>query len=791
MSEAQNHFQQLQQKLADIQKRQELFHLEILQIEKELVELKKAEAGRESRTDLFTDEPLKTVVSEQKSTTEKVDLSPERIEIIESVRIEKPEPVESDKYFQSNLERFIGENLINKIGIIVTVIGVAIGTKYAIDNDLISPLTRIILGYLVGAGLLVFAVRLKNKYENFSAVLLSGSMAIMYFITYAAFSFYSIYPQFVAFILMVIITAFTVTAALKYNREIISIFGLVGAYAIPFLLSDETEDASILFSYISIINIGILIISFKKYWKPLYFSAFILTWLIYFTWFFAGYQTDKNFTLASLFLFLFFAVFYLTFLSYKLIRKEKFDIFDIVLLLLNSFIFYGVGYSILNDQQNGDKWLGLFTFGNSLIHLIVSVIIYRNRLADRNLFYLVSGLFLVFVTIAIPVQLNGNWVTLLWICQAALLFYIGRTKNAAVYEYISYELLLLAFLSLAQDWGNMQIEASGTNPVIEIVPIFNIHFLSSLLFIAAFASVLYFYFSRKYISPLISETSLKEMIDFTLPALFIIVVYFTFSNEISAYWNHKIALSNIDINGNIIAGSIRSDNDLNYFKMIWRVNYSLLFFAVFNIINIRYLTNKLFSIIVFWVSFVTIFFFLIQSLYLLSELRESFLSQSPAESIDWISSVILIRYISFIFVALSLTSLYLLIRKNRLTDYYKIIFNLMFHLTVLWILSSEMLNIMDLLKNTPSYRFGLSILAGVYAFLLIVLGISRKKKYLRIAALALFGATLAKLFFYDITRLDIILKTILFMSLGILMLVISFLYNKYKKQLYGEAAEPS
>jgi len=41
---------------------------------------------------------------------------------------------------------------------------------------------RIILGYLVGAGLLGFAIKLKKKFENFSAVLLGGSMATMYFI---------------------------------------------------------------------------------------------------------------------------------------------------------------------------------------------------------------------------------------------------------------------------------------------------------------------------------------------------------------------------------------------------------------------------------------------------------------------------------------------------------------------------------------------------------------------------------------------------------------------------------
>ena len=47
-----------------------------------------------------------------------------------------------------DIEKFIGENIISKIGIAIIVIGVAIGTKYSIENDLISPLTRIILGYV-------------------------------------------------------------------------------------------------------------------------------------------------------------------------------------------------------------------------------------------------------------------------------------------------------------------------------------------------------------------------------------------------------------------------------------------------------------------------------------------------------------------------------------------------------------------------------------------------------------------------------------------------------------------
>jgi uncharacterized membrane protein len=87
---------------------------------------------------------------------------------------------------------------------------------------------------------------------------------------------------------------------------------------------------------------------------------------------------------------------------------------------------------------------------------------------------------------------------------------------------------------------------------------------------------------------------------------------------------------------------------------------------------------------------------------------------------------------------------------------------------------------MELMHSTQSYKLGLSILWGVYALFLIILGIWKHKQYLRIAAIILFSITLMKLFFYDISNLNTIAKTIVFVSLGVLLLIISFLYTKYK-----------
>src|SRR5687767_2952669 len=85
-----------------------------------------------------------------------------------------------------SLENFIGLRLIQFIGIIVLVIGLSIGVKYAIDRNLISEFMRILLAYAAGFILYIISIRLKRKYEVFSALLFSGGMASLYFTTYAA-----------------------------------------------------------------------------------------------------------------------------------------------------------------------------------------------------------------------------------------------------------------------------------------------------------------------------------------------------------------------------------------------------------------------------------------------------------------------------------------------------------------------------------------------------------------------------------------------------------------------------
>ena len=678
-----------------------------------------------------------------------------------------------------NWEKFIGENLINKIGIAILIIGVGIGAKYSIDNDLISPLTRVILGYLIGLGLLGVGMRLKARFTNFSAVLVSGAMAILYFITYVSYSLYGLFPQIVTFLLMVLFTIFMIIAALNYNKQIIAHIGLVGAYAVPFLLGDVSGKIAVLLSYMSIINGGILVLAFKKYWKGLYFSSFALTWLIFGSWYVSEYKTEEYFGLALFFLSLFFVIFYGTFLAFKLKQKEKFEITDILLILANSFIFYGIGYSIFARHDIGSQFLGLFTIFNGILHFVVSAFIYRQKLGDKNLFYLISGLVLVFITLAIPVQLDGNWVTLLWVGEAVLLFWIGRTKQISVYENISYALMLLAVTSIYQDWISAYYLSTFEMSLKQPTPLFNINFLSSLLFIVAFSAITYLNFNKKYPGSLSTRKELQKIVSFLIVTVLLSTLYMAFRLEIGNYFNQLFSSSKLTM------GDYEEfyNYDLKDFKTIWIINYSLLFLTVLSFVNIKKIKSRSLGLFNLALNSIAISVFLVEGLYVLSELRESFIDQSFSEYYQIGAYNIAVRYISFVFFALIMVSCYTYIRQEFMKVKLQMTFYLLLHISILWIATSELINLLDLSGSPQNYKLGISILWGIYSLLLIALGIWKNKKYLRIGAITLFSITLIKLFFYDISHLNTISKTIVFLSLGILLLIISFLYNKFKHKI--------
>ena len=775
---------ELEQRIGNLLYRQSVFYKEMKQLENELAELKR----QSNFSSISTANTVKT--SAEKPVERPIETSAEKPTekpVITAPTTPKPQvsaPKINLPKQPSDLEKIIGESWINKIGILIVVIGVAIGAKYSIENELISPLTRIILGYLMGIGLLGFGIKLKPKFEGYSAVLVSGAISIFYFITYFAYSFYDLIPQALAFVMMLIFTAFTVFTAIKYNRVVIAHIGLIGAYAVPFLLSSGSGRVDILFSYMLIINLGILFISIKKDWKSLHYSAFLFTWMIYGSWF-ADKSFDSNLqgyeALGLGFATAFFLVFYGVSLFNNIISKEKLDKVNIILILLNSFIYFGFGFGIFNGHSILDSYLGLFTLFNAVIHFAVLFFIKSKKLADSTLFYSTLGMVFTFITIAIPIQLDGNWVTLMWTAQGAILFWLGKTKKISIYEKISLPILGLAFLSFLEDWSRYRYAVD-----LDIHAFWNINFLTGVF--AALGYGFTVYLSIKHPDAEIEKFSPFNTIkSFYLPALLVLTAYLTFRNEIGYffdYWYESTSLKGKEI-GETDEFSLYN-YDIEIFKNIYLLAYSLVFFGGMALLNFYKFKNKVLGISAIAIGLLVLFAAQTFGVGELGELRYSYINGNSNKYFNVSFNYILIRYPLWSSIAFALWAIFKNAKTQLENTKFHIFLEAVIHISILNFLSNELVTWLDIAGYQDIFKLGLSILWSVYSLILVSLGIYKKKKHLRIFALVLFGITLAKLFLYDISNLSTISKTIVLIILGLLLLIISFLYNKFKDKIGDE-----
>jgi hypothetical protein len=774
---------ELEQKIGNLLYRQTAIYNEIKQLENVLAELKRqSNFSSVSATNTVKTPTEKPIERPTEAPAEKTTETP----VITAPSTPKPQfslPTINRPKQPSDLEKIIGESWINKIGILIVVIGVAIGAKYSIENELISPLTRIILGYLVGIGLLGFGIKLKPKFEGYSAVLVSGSISIFYFITYFAYSFYNLIPQILAFAMMLIFTVFTVFAAIKYNRVVIAHIGLIGAYSVPFLLSSGSGRVDILFSYMLIINLGILFISIKIDWKTLHYSAFFFTWLIYGSWF-----ADKSFysslqgyeALGIGFATAFFLVFYGVSLFNNIISKEKLDKVNIILILLNSFIYFGFGFGIFNGHNVLDSYLGLFTLFNAVIHFAVLFFIKSKKLADSTLFYSTLAMVFTFITIAIPIQLDGNWVTLMWTAQGTILFWLGKTKKISIYEKISLPILGLAFISFLEDWSRYRYAVD-----LDIYAFWNINFLTGVFAVLGYGFVVYL--SRKHAETEENQkfSPFNAIKSFYLPALLVLTAYLTFRNEIGYFFDYWYESSSVFVREK---GDEYNEynNDIGIFRNIYLLVYSLVFFGGMALLNFHKFKNKVLGVSSIVIELLVLFAAQTYGLGELGDLRYSYIDGHYSKYFDVSINYILIRYPLWAAAGFALWAIFKNAKTQLENTKFHVFLEAVIHISILNFLSNELVTWLDIAGYQDIFKLGLSILWSVYSLILVSLGIYKKKKHLRIFALVLFGITLAKLFLYDISNLSTISKTIVLIILGLLLLIISFLYNKFKDKIGDE-----
>ncbi|MES1197821.1 MAG: DUF2339 domain-containing protein [Chitinophagaceae bacterium] len=323
----------------------------------------------------------------------------------------------------TGVEGFIGLRLLHLIGIVVLVIGISIGVKYAVDKELISPLARILLAYAAGLLLYLLSEKLKKKFNLFSAILFSGAMASLYFTTYAAFVYYSLFPFGAAFTVMVVITIFTAYTAIQYDRQEIAILGMIGAYGIPFLISVNSERADLFFTYIIIINCGIAFLSYKKTWKGMVRLAMLLSWALLLGWAASRYETTMQLQ-AIIFMSIFYLLFSVASIGFAIFKKQALSFIELQHFLLNNILAFTAALLIFTNSTIDER--SIVVTGTASVVFAIQAILARSFLPKEKLLfnYLIAFAILSLV-FYVGMKWDGVSVTMIWLAIAIVLFAAG------------------------------------------------------------------------------------------------------------------------------------------------------------------------------------------------------------------------------------------------------------------------------------------------------------------------------------------------------------------------------
>lgn len=664
-----------------------------------------------------------------------------------------------------DLERFIGENLISKIGIAILVLGIGFFVKYAIDQNWINEVARAGIGILSGAIVLGFAHKLRSAFKAFSSVLVAGGISIFYFTLTISFQEYHLFSQTVAFILLCIVTSFSVLISLNYDKQELAILSLIGGFASPLMVSTGDGNYIVLFSYLLILDTSLLFIAFYKNWSILNGITYALTVLMFGGWlqkevFGVEIKDGKPYLGALGFATAFYFVFTFSNLINQIKEKQPFRTYELSLIVSNAFLYFTTGFLILETYAPSYK--GMFSIGLALFNFLITYYVVKTQKVDKNLFYLLVGLTLTFITIAIPIQFSGNYITLCWALEASLLLWLSQKSNVVMYRFVSIPILLLSLISLIIDWEQIY----GFKEGLEIV--FNEAFIASI--VVCGSVIFYLYLLRKD-----TETEFEFLrVSWSTPAtvnviqlLLFPLLYFTGILE----WNYHFN---------------------QFFELRSQVNgYNYFYHLVFTSIVIYFLKKKdfkHFENLLFVSAAINILGFLsIFSASFLNELFWMIEQKGNATAYNYI--IHLVGYIPLLY---QLTLAYSLAKPS----WPKLVAWLLVIVTTLT-LSKELewqvlyFNLSDLLNNKFWFqeierismavsKAGYPILWSMIAFVCLTFGIKRAYKSLRIASLSLIGLTILKLFFYDITNVSEGGKIAAFILLGIVLLIISFTYQKIK-----------
>ncbi len=689
----------------------------------------------------------------QKEIKRKLKLQ-KRIEFLTKLRNKLPD----------NLERFAGEQILDKFGIAAFLAGLALFINMSMELDWINDFGRLFFGIFLTIVFLVAGYLIRNKFVHFSNILIGGGIASFIFAIFSAFYQYDIINLVVWIILTLFVLAATILISISVKRHEIAIITFLAAYVAPFTVKFISSDYFVLFSYLTILNLGIIFYDYFQKSVVINLFSFGFTFMIYGIWLISKIYF-KNEDIPYLGAFIFLTLFYIMFLVIIIVNNiregKEFHKLDFSIMMAAKGIYLSVGLIIIN--QAGVDYQGLFAGLIGVINYSFFLALFKRKKFDRRILNQFLGLSIMFFALIIPIEFYGKTITMVWSLQAIVLMFVAVKSKMESMRFSSFIITVAMIVSLIWDMYSQYLSTTGTLEYIK--PFLNKSFLSAMLAMASLVTIIFLLPSDNHKFFLKKILKVKHYKIF-LAAVLLFTGYFTFFLEIKT-------------------AAIQKFDSLDAIKTAVSI-YNMTFFAL-AALPVFLKKYKKIAIVTIALALVgsLIYVFAYAPIYV--NLRNEFLLSTKVTKTQYILHFWAALMILFaIFSALK--HLKIAFPQSSKLSY---IFTILLVFALVYVISTEITNIFavslyqphlliqDIVKNL--HRFAYSVTWAVASLLLMTMGFVFKVTEARIISMFLYGITLSKIILFDFWTASNQDLMISFAVMGVVMLISSFLFQLSKK----------
>lgn len=645
---------------------------------------------------------------------------------------------------QNNLEINLGLGWLNRLGLLLILLGVATALQYSYSHWF-TPYIKGIFIFVLGLIFLSGGEFLTRRQKNiFSLGLSAVGSAILYYATFSSYFYLHIVSINVAIFLALLVTILTIALSLRYDSKAICIYALIGGYlpffSYVFLMGLNPAALYLSMGYIFLLNAMVLVISLFKKWHILNYLAFILNLPVFI--YLIGQCREPIpallFTAAVFTLYLFIII------SYSLRHKLPLNLYDIILLGSNTTVSCITAYWIFGTAGWSD-FRGLLAMVLALFYYLLGRVIEhqmdKERLV-RGIFYLTA---LTFAVLMVPFQFGIVWMSIGWTIEALFMIIYGIKARIRMLEGVGWVVLALTWMAFA----------AADLPRQHLDPLFNYKYT---LIVAAMLIAILFYLKNR-LQSLANDYP-------PLPAVFTGVKYYVLLNVLVYLYN---TFSYFYSHHFTAALHVPSSLTSYYFGV--GTSLIMVLFVLF-IVRTPLLQDKVVNyaaaVLLAYIDLKCIFITIAYPLF----------SAAAPNRASVLALAVLLLYHLFVLLNIKWIILKIMARLRYNLELYPLTVGLYAVLAVGLLLKVQ-------LGWLPYSPFVLSAGNMLLALVFVLYGMRQGYIYLRRAGLLLAVLVSAKLFLIDLSHLETLGKIVAYFSFGLVLLAISYLYQRLERAYAG------